>query len=93
MKRDGFAGQPVTLSDVADPKNIGDVDILSLHEAMTDLGQLDPRQADMVELRYFGGLTVEEIGAAAAVSRATVKRELTAAKLWLRYRMQHLHIP
>jgi RNA polymerase sigma-70 factor (ECF subfamily) len=91
-KRDGFAGEPVTLSDVADPKNSGDVDVLSLHEAMTDLAQLDPRQAELVELRYFGGLTLEEIGAAAAVSPATVKRELTAAKLWLRYRMQHVQV-
>ena len=91
MKRDG--GQPVTLSGVADPKNSGDVDILSLHEAMTDLAQLDPKQAGMVELRYFGGLTLDEIGAAASVSPATVKRELTAAKLWLRYRIQHVQVP
>ena len=88
-KRDGFAGQRVTLSEVPDPKAGGDVDVLSLHEAMTDLAHLDQRQADIVELRYFGGLTVEEIGAVTGVSAATVKRELRCAKLWLRYRMQH----
>ena len=92
-KRNGPAGPPESVSEVADPRNEADVDILSLHEAMTDLARLDTRQADMVELRYFGGLTVEEIGAAASLSPATVKRELTAAKLWLRYRMQETQVP
>ena len=87
MKREGPAGEPVPLSQVADPAAGENVDVLSLHEALTALAALDPRQAEVVELRYFGALTVEEIAVVAAVSPATVKRELTTAKLWLRHRM------
>ena len=87
MKRDGPAGEPVPLSQVADPAAGENVDVLSLHEALTGLSALDARQAQIVELRYFGALTVEEIAVVAAVSPATVKRELTTAKLWLRHRM------
>jgi RNA polymerase sigma factor (sigma-70 family) len=60
---------------------------LSLDEALADLAAIDPRQAEMLEWRYFGGLTIDEIGAMAAVSPATVKRELTTAKIWLRQRL------
>ena len=60
---------------------------MSLDEALGDLAAIDPRQADMVEWRYFGGLTIDEIAAMATVSAATVKRELTTAKMWLRQRL------
>lgn len=89
MKRDGFAGEPLTLSGVADPAAVENVDVLSLHEALSDLAALDARQADVVELRFFGGLTIEEIATALDVSTATVKRELTTARVWLRHRMQN----
>jgi RNA polymerase sigma factor (TIGR02999 family) len=88
IKRNALAEPVEAVSEVPDPRVEGDVDVLTLHEALTDLARLDSRQADLVELRYFGGLTIEEIGAVAGLSPATVKRELTAAKLWLRYRMQ-----
>ena len=45
---------------------------------------LDPRQAQIVELRFFAGLTIEEIATLLAISPATVKREWSVAKLWLR---------
>lgn len=61
-----------------------DVDLLALDEALTVLAGIDPRQSQIVELRYFGGLTVEETADVVGVSPATVKREWTAAKLWLR---------
>ena len=86
-KRQGLAGERVSLSGVADPEHGNDVEILSLHEALTDLAALDSRQADIVALRYFGGLTIEEIASAQTVSVATVKRELTTAKIWLRHRL------
>ena len=85
IKRDG--GELVPLSQVADPAAGENVDVLSLHEALTGLSALDVRQAQIVELRYFGALTVDEIAVVAAVSPATVKRELATAKLWLRHRM------
>jgi RNA polymerase sigma factor (TIGR02999 family) len=89
-KREGFSGEPVTLSGIAAPTNDRGVDVLSLHEALTELAALDARQANIVEMRYFGGLTVDEIAAAQAISAATVKRELTTAKLWLR---RHIELP
>jgi RNA polymerase sigma factor (TIGR02999 family) len=60
------------------------VDVTSVDIALTDLEALDPRQAQIVELRFFGGLTVAEIGLAIGISPATVKREWATAKLWLR---------
>jgi RNA polymerase sigma factor (TIGR02999 family) len=61
-----------------------DVDLLALHEALERLAALDPEQARLVELRYFGGLTIEETAEALGVSPATVKREWALARAWLR---------
>jgi len=87
-KREGFSGDPVSLSQVADPAGGQDIDVLNLHQALDDLAVLDPRQAEVVELRYFGGLKIEEIAEAIGVSQATVKRELTTATVWLKHRMK-----
>ncbi len=87
-KRDGFDGPRVPLSRVADPSGGQDVDVLALHDALSELAALDERQAHIVELRYFGGLKIEEIGVAVNVSESTVKRELTTATAWLRHRLR-----
>lgn len=82
----GGGVQQVTLSDVhgdAGGQN-DDVDVLALHEALERLATLDPDQARIVELRYFGGLNIEETAAATGVSPATVKREWAVARAWLR---------
>jgi RNA polymerase sigma factor (TIGR02999 family) len=60
------------------------VDVTALDTALRDLEALDSRQAQIVELRFFGGLTVPEIGLAMDISPATVKREWATAKIWLR---------
>jgi RNA polymerase sigma factor (TIGR02999 family) len=60
------------------------VDVTALDAALRDLEALDSRQAQVVELRFFGGLTVPEIGLAMDISPATVKREWATAKIWLR---------
>ena len=83
----GGGMQQITLSDanqpaVADPGN--SVDILALHDALDRLAALDPEQARLVELRYFGGLNIEETADALGVSPATVKREWAVARAWLR---------
>ena len=59
------------------------VDVLDLDRALTRLEALDPGQARIVELRFFGGLTIEETAAALSVSPATIKREWAVAKGWL----------
>lgn len=60
------------------------IDVSTLDAALRDLERLDPRQAQIVELRFFGGLTVPEIGQAMSLSPSTVKREWSIAKIWLR---------
>jgi RNA polymerase sigma factor (TIGR02999 family) len=57
--------------------------VVAISEALDQLRALDPRQADVVELRYFGGATVEETAAALSMSPATVKRDWETAKLFL----------
>ena len=73
----------MTIGDVEAPQGVGEVDLLALDEALDRLAELDPRQARIVELRYFSGMTGEEIGAALGVSRNTVVRELAMARAWL----------
>jgi RNA polymerase sigma-70 factor, ECF subfamily len=77
---------PITLAGVARAGDDGteDVDLLALHEALQRLAVLDPDQSRLVELRYFGGLTIEETAEALSVSPATVKREWALARAWLR---------
>jgi RNA polymerase sigma factor (TIGR02999 family) len=67
--------------DVADSGRA--LDVVALDDALTALAQLDARQSQVVELRFFGGLTVQETADALAISPATVKREWTMAKAWL----------
>lgn len=64
------------------------VDILALDAALQELGGFDPRQRDLVELRYFGGLTIAEAAAALQVSTATVEREWVVARAWLYHRLK-----
>lgn len=59
------------------------LDLVMLDRALSKLAGLDPQQARIVELRYFGGLSVEETAEALAISPATVKRHWTVAKAWL----------
>jgi RNA polymerase sigma factor (sigma-70 family) len=60
------------------------VELLALHDALERLQALDPDQARLVELRYFGGLNIDETSEALGVSPATVKREWAVARAWLR---------
>jgi RNA polymerase sigma-70 factor (ECF subfamily) len=61
-----------------------EIDVAAVDEALRELEALDPRQAQIVELRFFGGLTIEEVATLLSISPATVKREWIVAKLWLR---------
>ena len=59
------------------------VDLLALDEALTRLAKLDPQQGRVVELRFFGGLTIKEAAEVIGISRATVEREWSFARAWL----------
>jgi RNA polymerase sigma factor (TIGR02999 family) len=64
-----------------------DVGVIALDRALVELSELDPRQARVVELRFFGGLTVEETAEVLEISTGTVKREWSMARAWLRRAM------
>jgi RNA polymerase sigma factor (TIGR02999 family) len=81
-KRDG--GHKLTLDGaIALPKNRS-VDLIALDDALTGLAKLDPQQSQIVELRFFGGLSIEETAHVLDISPATVKRHWSTARLWLR---------
>jgi RNA polymerase sigma factor (TIGR02999 family) len=84
-KRGGGAVQIAidALPIAAESAPVDAIDVLAIDRALHDLERLDPDQAKMVELRFFGGLTVEETGAVLGISPATVKREWAVAKGWL----------
>jgi RNA polymerase sigma-70 factor, ECF subfamily len=73
----------VFLQEAAIASKSRTADIVALDEALTKLGKLDPQQAHLVELRFFGGLSIEETAGVLAVSPATVKRNWNVAKAWL----------
>jgi RNA polymerase sigma factor (TIGR02999 family) len=78
----------LTASRIPDPAGGEDLDVLSLHEALEDLAELDPRQVDFVELRYFAGLTESEVAELRGVSPATIRRDVATARAWLAHRMR-----
>jgi RNA polymerase sigma factor (TIGR02999 family) len=91
IKRDAGPGEPVSISGVPSPAREADpVDVLALNTALSQLAEMDPRQSEIVEMRYFAGLTVEEVAEVLGVSTATVKREWSTAKMWLRRQMRGL---
>jgi RNA polymerase sigma factor (TIGR02999 family) len=84
------AGAPrLTLDpDVALPQ-ARDVDLVALDDALNQLAALDPQQSRLVELRFFGGLSIEETSVVLGVSPATVKREWATARAWLQREMRN----
>lgn len=82
LKRGGDAAR-VSLTDAEIPADPREVEIQELDTALEDLAKLEPRQARVVELRFFGGLSIEETAEVLAVSPATVKRDWTVACAWL----------
>jgi RNA polymerase sigma factor (TIGR02999 family) len=82
-RRRGGTPAKVNLDDSAVLSPAPDRSILAVDEALTALSQMAPRQAKVVELRYFGGLTEEEIVAALDISPRTVRRDWNLAKAWL----------
>jgi len=75
----------VSLEDVAiiAPGEDAETDLVALDQALIGLTRIDPRKSQIVEMRFFGGLTVEEIGEVLKVSPGTIKRDWRAAKAWL----------
>ncbi len=86
QKRGGEFKTQIALDDAISFANQSQLDVVAVDDALSKLENLDERQARIVEMKFFGGLTVEEIGEVLSISPATVKREWSSAKLLL-YKM------
>jgi len=84
LKRGGPDSIRITLDEALDFYDRREMSVSAVDEALRSLEEIDPRQGQIVEMRFFGGLTIEEIAKALDISPATVKREWTFAKVWLR---------
>jgi len=86
-KRGGSA-QRIELDDAMSLSDERDVDVLAVDESLKELAKFDEQQSRIVEMRFFGGLTIEETAHVIGKSPATVKREWSMAKAWLRRKLQ-----
>jgi RNA polymerase sigma-70 factor, ECF subfamily len=86
--RHGGGAPPLPIEEALGLPVRYDVDLVALDEALTELAGFAPRQAETIQLSYFGGLTFDEIALALEVSPATVQRDLKAAKMWLLKELQ-----
>jgi RNA polymerase sigma-70 factor, ECF subfamily len=87
-KKRGRNGLKVTVSAAELGFATSTEDLLSVHEALTQFQQLDPRAAKVVELRFFGGLDEEQVAEVLEVSKNTVQRDWKTARAWLASRLQ-----
>lgn len=86
-KRGGDA-QRIALEDAISLSDEPNIDLLAVDEALKELAELDEQQSRIVELRFFGGLTIEETAHVVGISPATVKREWAMAKAWLHRKLR-----
>jgi RNA polymerase sigma factor (TIGR02999 family) len=87
-KRGGGARAVALDNDVAGTDGGGaEIDVLALHEALEELERIDPRKHRVIELRFFAGLTVEEIAKAMDLSKTTIESEWRAARAWLNVKL------
>jgi RNA polymerase sigma factor (TIGR02999 family) len=80
----GGACTIVALDEAAAAREAREADLVALDDALTELSRLSPQQSRIVELRYFGGLTIEEIAEALGIAVARVRSDWTLARAWLR---------
>jgi len=83
-KRGGAAWHKVTLSGLQTPVADTNIDLIALDEALSKLAEIDPRQVQVVEMRFLAGLKIEEVAEVMALSAPTIEREWRMARAWLR---------
>ena len=87
QKRGGSDQQRLSLTDVERVAGQPNIDLLALHEALNELAEVDQQQARIVELKFFGGLSIEETAEVLGISHATVERDWKMARAWLRSKL------
>ena len=83
----GAGGENLTLDDAHAVMKGRPIDLIALDDALNDLARLDPEQSRIVELRFFGGLSIEETAEVLGISAATVKRHWSTARVWLHHEL------
>jgi RNA polymerase sigma factor (TIGR02999 family) len=86
----GGAQQRLSLSEADQVADKPDVDLAALDDALKTLAEMNEQQSRVVELRFFGGLTIEETAEVLGISHATVERDWAVARAWLRREIQRL---
>jgi RNA polymerase sigma factor (TIGR02999 family) len=89
-KRD--AGVKLVLDEAIAPRGFREINLVVLDDALKELSRLDEQQGRIVELRFFGGLSIEETSQVLGVSPATVKRDWTTARLWLQKQVGRIQL-
>jgi RNA polymerase sigma factor (TIGR02999 family) len=87
QKRGGSDQQRLSLTNVDRVAEKPEIDLLALHEALNELAELDPQQSRIVELKFFGGLSIEETAEVLGIGHATVERDWKMARAWLRSKL------
>ena len=88
VKRGGQDQQRLSITSAETVIKQPQIDLLALNEAMDELAQLDPQQSRIVELKFFGGLSIEEIAEVLSIGHATVERDWKMARAWLRKQLE-----
>jgi RNA polymerase sigma factor (TIGR02999 family) len=87
-KRGGTHQQRLSITSAHAIADSPEVDLLAVHEALEELKQFDPQQERIVELRFFGGLSIDETAEVMGIGHATVERDWKMARAWLRQKLE-----
>ncbi|HUE83410.1 MAG TPA: sigma-70 family RNA polymerase sigma factor [Pyrinomonadaceae bacterium] len=87
-KRGGAEQQRLSITSAEAVATKPDLDVLALHEALEELAVIDPQQSRIVELKFFGGLSIEETAEVLGIGHATVERDWKMARAWLRRKLE-----
>ena len=88
VKRGGSKQQRLSITSAERIVKQPEIDLLALNEALDELTMMDPQQAQIVELKFFGGLSIEETAEVLGISHATVERDWKMARAWLRRQLE-----
>jgi RNA polymerase sigma factor (TIGR02999 family) len=88
VKRGGLDQQRLSITSAEAVVKQPEIDLLALNEALDELAQMDAQQSRIVELKFFGGLSIEETSEVLGISHATVERDWKLARAWLRRRLE-----
>src|SRR5438874_12775920 len=87
-KRGGSAQQRLSITSAGKLAKQPEVDLLNLHEALEELTEMDPQQGRLVQLKFFGGLSIEETAEVMGIDHATVESDWKTARAWLRPKVE-----